>query len=299
MKAYRLRISFIAFLLAIPVGCRAQHLTAPRPDGHSTPLVLYKPSSPTTGCAPLAVISHGAGGTEYGYRFLAEFMAQLGYTTLVMGHAESGPDALRDSLVTHSHYSNIAALVADPAAERDRLLDISAALQWADSQCPAPGKIPFRVLLGHSMGAETVLLEAGAKNSIGIDSPPASLYTGRDRFDAYIALSPSGPGLVAPEHAWHSLHKPILILTGTRDFAVLGPVESRQIPYQDLPEIPTHCHWLGVIDYATHLNFAGIGPGADTVKPLVTQTIASFLKGVQSQSCTLPPSIPSLALQAK
>jgi predicted dienelactone hydrolase len=226
-------------------------------------------------------------------------MAQLGYTTLVMGHAESGPEALRDAMGAHVRYSSVGALVADPVAERDRLLDITAALQWADGQCHAPGKIPFRVLLGHSMGAETVLLEAGAKNSIGIDTPPAGQVSSQDRFDAYIALSPSGPGLVAPEHAWHSLRKPILILTGTRDFAVIGPAETRQIPYRDLPEIPSNCHWLGVIDNATHLNFAGIGPGAETVKPIVTQTIASFLKGVKAQSCALPQAIPGLALQAK
>jgi len=291
----RIPPAVLALFLLIPTGCRAQHLTTPRSDGHPTPLVLYKPSSPTTPCAPLAVISHGAGGTEYGYRFLAESMAQLGYTTLVMGHAESGPEALRDAMGAHVHYASVGALVADPTAERDRLLDITAALNWADSQCHAP----FRVLLSHSMGAETVLLEAGAKNSIGIHSPPAEPSTGQDRFDAYIALSPSGPGLTAPEHAWHSLRKPILILTGTRDYAVTGPVETRQIPYQDLPEIPTHCHWLGVIDNANHLNFAGIGLGADTVKPLVTQTVAAFLKGVQAQNCPLPPAISSLTLQAK
>jgi dienelactone hydrolase len=290
----RISPAFLALFVMIPAGCRAQqHLTAPRADGHTTPLVLYKPSTPAATCAPLAVISHGAGGTEYGYRYLAESMAQLGYTTLVMGHAESGPDALRDSLVTHDHYTNIGGLVADPAAERDRLLDVTAALKWADGQCP--GKIPFRVLLGHSMGAETVLLEAGMKNSIGLAAPPAA----QDRFDAYIALSPSRPGLVAHEHAWHALTKPILILTGTRDFAVIGGPETRQIPYQDLPEIPTHCHWLGVIGEATHLNFAGVGPGADNVKPLVTQTIASFLKGVQSNACTLPAPTQTLKLQSK
>jgi len=222
-------------------------------------------------------------------------MAQLGYTALVMGHAESGLAALRDDMHAQGIHDGVQALVADTTAERDRLLDITAALHWADSQCHAP----FRVLLGHSMGAETVLLEAGAKNSIGIDSPPASPTTGQDRFDAYIALSPSGPGLVAPEHAWHNLRKPILILTGTRDYAMSGPAETRQIPYQDLPAIPTHCHWLGVIDGATHLNFAGIGPGAENVKPLVTQTIASFLKGVQANACTLPAPQPALKLQSK
>jgi dienelactone hydrolase len=288
----RLSPLLLALSLLIPNGCRAQqHHTVQRSDGHTTPLLVYEAEPASKSCAPLAVISHGAGGTEYGYRYLANFMASQGYTTIVMGHAESGPDALSDSLLGHVHYKNIGGLVADPAAEGARLLDLTATLKWADAQCHAP----FRVLLGHSMGAETVLLESGMKNRISLAEPPSA----QNRFDAYIALSPSGPGLVAPEHAWSHITKPMLILTGTRDLAVTGPAETRQIPWQDLPPIPTHCHWLGVIDDATHMNLAGAGPGADNVKPLVTQTIASFLTGVHSNACTLPTPTPTLKLQSK
>ena len=135
-----------------------QHLTVPRSDGHSTPLMLYPAVGAGSGCAPLAVISHGAGGSEDGYRYLAQGMAQLGFTTVVMGHAESGLAALRSDIRQHGLMRGLDALVADPTAESDRLLDVDAALRWADGQCHAP----FRVLLGHSMGAETVMLEAGA-----------------------------------------------------------------------------------------------------------------------------------------
>ena len=62
------------------------------------------------------------------------------------------------------------------------------------------------------MGAVTVMLEAGAKNIIGV-APSAA---GLDRFDAYVALSPEGPGIIFSERAWHGIHKPLLVLTGTR-----------------------------------------------------------------------------------
>jgi hypothetical protein len=42
-------------------------------------------------------------------------------------------------------------------------------LRWADKQCHAR----FRVLPGHSMAAETVMLEAGAHSMIHVQSPPA------------------------------------------------------------------------------------------------------------------------------
>jgi hypothetical protein len=51
-------------------------------------------------------------------------------------------------------------LVADPVAERARLLDVDVTLVWAGAQCSPP----FRVLPGHSMGAESVMLEAGARD---------------------------------------------------------------------------------------------------------------------------------------
>ena len=171
------------------------------------------------------------------------------------------------------------------------MLDVGAALQWADGQC----KAPFRVLMGHSMGAVTVMLEAGAKNIIGVSPSVAGL----DRFDAYVALSPEGPGIIFSEHAWRGINKPLLALTGTRDQSLKGGAEARQLPWRDLPGIASKCQWMGVIDGATHMNFAGNGMGADHVEPLVTQTVANFLRGVRASACTLPQAKDGMTLQVK
>jgi predicted dienelactone hydrolase len=297
MKAVRLAASLVLVSLFILVSSfvlnlRAQQtVSASREDGHATPLLVYQPDTHTGTCAPLFLISHGAGGSENGYRYLAEAMQQAGYTTIVMGHRESGLDALKSDLRTDGIKDGVRNLVTDKNAEQTRLLDVSAALRWADAQCRAP----FRVLLGHSMGSSTVMLEVGAKNLIGVQAPLA----GRDRFDAYVALSPQGPGIVFPDRAWSGIRKPMLILTGTNDQGLQGGPEARQIPWHELPGTPQHCQWMGVIDGATHMNFAGVGFGANHVDPLVTQTVNAFLTGVHTHACTLPPAAKGMTLESK
>ncbi len=282
----------VALLCCVAVCAPAQqHIDMTRADGHTTPLLIYAAEGSGSGCRPLAVISHGAGGSEEGYKYLAHFMANLGYTTIVMGHRESGLAALRADMRADGIFAGVRALVADPNAEQARLLDVGAALAWADHQCRAP----YRILLGHSMGSETVMLEAGAKNMIGVASPPA----GQDRFDAYVALSPEGPGVVFPGHAWSNIHKPILILTGTRDQSLKGGPQTRQIPWHDLPGDPAHCQWMGVIDGATHMNFAGNGFGKERVESMVTSTITAFLSNPPNQSCVLPPPVHGMTLVQK
>jgi dienelactone hydrolase len=280
-----------ALLIPLPLFAQKQ-ISVPRSDGRTAPLLVYSPATAETGCAPLAIISHGAGGSESGYRYLAVALSQDGYTTIVMGHRQSGLQALRRDIREYGLLAGVRALVADPQAEQARLLDVGAALEWADGQCAAP----FRVLLGHSMGAETVMLEAGARNTIGVSSPPA----GQDRFDAYVAMSPEGPGIVFPEGAWRGIRKPVLILTGTRDRSLQGGPQARQIPWHDLPgDGARKCQWMGVIKGARHMNFAGSGLGANYVDTMVTQTIRSFLAGVRARGCTLPAPRTGLTLQAK
>ncbi len=286
-------------LLLLPLTLLAQkRVSETRADGRATPMLVYSAvrdaAAARKGCAPLAVISHGAGGSENGYRYLAEAMSRMGYTTVVMGHKESGFDALRDGVTAHGAVRGIAALVADPNAEEARLEDVGAALAWADAQC-GKERIPFRVLLGHSMGAETVMLEAGAKNAIGVGAPLA----GQDRFDAYVAMSPEGPAIVFGDKAWTGIRRPMLVLTGTRDQELQGGPEARQIPWKEMPGAKGGCQWMGVIDGATHINFAGVGLGAEHVDPMVTATIANFLDGVRKGNCSPPMAREGMTLQAK
>ena len=293
MTMYGFRVAVMLVLATVSAAiCAAQEkANVKRADGRLTPLLVYAADAPGSSCAPVAVISHGAGGSENGYRYLAQAMAQSGFTTIVMGHRESGPGVLRSDIREDGIRRGVSALVKDTNAETARLLDVGAALKWADAKC----KAPFRVLLGHSMGSITAMLEAGAKNMINVASPPA----GQDRFDAYVALSPEGPGVVFPEHAWSGIRQPMLILTGTRDQSLKGGPQARQIPWHELPGSKTSCQWMGVIDGATHMNFTGNGFGADRVDPIVTRTVAAFLTGVRTGKCVLPEETAGMRLQAK
>ncbi len=257
----------------LPRFTLAQELVqAPRQDGAQTPLRVYSPSG--VGCAPLALISPGAGGSENGYKYLAEGLRDDGWRAIVIGHKESGAAALRSDIQQAGGIKRgLQELVDDPAAYKARLMDIAAALKWAAATC----KSPYVALLGHSMGARTVMVEAGAKNKLGVK--------GQDRFDAYVAMSPDGPDAMFPESAWSGISKPMLVLTGTRDNSMqTGGWESRMIPYDNLPP---GCKWLGVIDGATHMNFAGAGMAASTEKLTLLETKA-FLDGLRKGKCTEP-----------
>jgi predicted dienelactone hydrolase len=272
-----------AILFFVAAGVSAQQLVqAPREDGVTTPLRVYAPSSDR--CAPLAVISPGAGGNEDGYQYLAEGMQANGWRAIVIGHKESGSAALRsDMREARGVKSGLEGLVNDPKAYNARLMDIAAALKWAASSC----KTPFVALLGHSMGARTVMVEAGAKNSFGIKGP--------DRFDAYVALSPDGPGKMFPENAWSGIRKPVLMLTGTRDKSLDGDWKSRTIPYRNLP---AGCKWMGVIDGASHMNFAGVGFAGSTEKLVLLETKA-FLNSLRAGKCGTPVAAEGISIQSK
>jgi dienelactone hydrolase len=201
-----------------------------------------------------------------------------------MGHKESGAAALRaDMQHAGGLKGGVEELVLTPSAYNARLMDIAAALKWAAGTC----KVPFVALLGHSMGARTVEVEAGARNKLGVK--------GLDRFDAYVALSADGPGPMFPENAWSGINKPMLILTGTRDGSLDGDWKSRTIPYDSLP---AGCKWLGVINGATHLNFAGAGFSKATEKLTLLEATA-FLDGVRGGKCGAPLQAEGITVKSK
>jgi predicted dienelactone hydrolase len=163
-------------------------------------------------------------------------------------------------------------------------MDIAASKQWAQAKCNKGES----VLVGHSMGAATVMLEAGARNKLGLN--------GADSFSAYIALSPQGAGSIFPQNAWADIKRPVLSVTGTRDNELGGASwETRTEPYMNMP---AGCKWLSVIDRATHMNFAGKGMSRGT-EALTTQVIGSFLDGIHRGDCRAPRQNHGIDTQSK
>lgn len=253
-----------------------------RADGEMVPILSYAPTA--AACRGVAVLSHGAGGSEHGLGYLATALAADGMLAVVVGHRESGRQALRRQVLDRGVGGGLRALVSDTSAYAGRLMDVAAARQWAGARCAGTES----VLLGHSMGAATVMLEAGARNTVGL--------TGANAFDAYVALSPQGIGALFPSGAWSRIRKPVLSITGTRDGALGGATwQSRTEPFAGMTP---GCKWLAVIDGATHLDFGGRG-GAPGIEALTVRTIRAFLRGVRFNDCALPPSVRGIDLQAK
>lgn len=276
-------LSVGALCLLVAGGVSAQEaVSLARHDRKMVPMTAYVPRA--AACRGVAVISPGAGGSEKGYQYLGKAMSSLGYLAVVVGHHESGRRALRRHMRGHGLRQGLSELITDPDAYRGRFMDIAAARQWAATRCHATES----VLIGHSMGAATTLMEAGARNSLGMK--------GTDAFDAYIALSPQGAGSIFPPNAWTDITRPVLSLTGTRDEELGGASwKTRTEPYMNMP---AGCKWLGVIDGATHMNFAGNGMSRRT-EALTTHVIGSFLDGIHRGDCKAPEKRQGIVVQSK
>lgn len=272
----------MVLLGVVGIAHAQQRVEAARSDGARTPLMVYEPASTGT-CAPLLLVSHGAGGSEHGLAYMGEALSRDGWRVIVMGHRESGLPVLKEDILRRGVHGGIAALVTDTPAYEARFLDIAAALAWADQRCHAP----FHALLGHSMGAITVMLQAGASNRLGLHA--------RGAFDAYVALSPEGVGDVFPEGAWKGIRAPMLLVTGTRDRGLGGDYRWR---LQAFDGLGPGCRWLAVVDGANHMNFGG-GEFAAAVQKDTTTLVVNYLDALRRGACGTPPSLPGVMVRQK
>lgn len=238
---------------------------------------------PAAGCAPLAVVSHGFGGTARGNRQLAEALQQAGYRVVVPNHAETGPKVLFQLVGTGGGRERLFDMVADPRLLGPRLEDVGAILAAEKRRCA----VPFTVLAGHSMGARTALLEAGAANNAGLK--------GQNRFDAYIAISPAGENTkLFPRGAMAGLRKPVFLITGTRDDGEGVGYALRLSAFEGLP---AGFKRLAVIDDATHSALSGRGD--PRTGQLVGAMAVEFLAMVRSGSARAATPRPGVFLSDK
>jgi alpha-beta hydrolase superfamily lysophospholipase len=230
---------------------------APRSDGAATPFTAYGPAS----CTRTMIVSHGLGGTAGGNAGFASAMASRGWRVYVMGHAESGPSLIRQAIASGQVRERLTGFASDPARHRARMADLAAVLQIATAGC----RPPRLVLAGHSMGATTTMLEAGAVSRAG--------RFGADRFDAYVALSPQGIGYMWDAGAWQGVRKPVLMITGTADRSPDGGYESRLTAFEGLPPGRKR---LAILPGANHFALAG---NDSRIGGAMAEIAADFLDG--------------------
>lgn len=271
-----IRLFFILLFFATP----AVGQVFARADGAHTPYREYlRTPSP---CPPLAILSHGFGGTERGMSLLANALADLGFRVIVMGHRESGSKQLRTVLKSSDRRAAIRKGAGDPASHKARFLDLDAVWQGVTAKC----RPTFALMAGHSMGAQTTMMEAGAVAEIG--------RMGRDRFDAYIALSPQGVGHRFQKGAWADINKPVLMITGTKDHGVDGDYRTRISAFDGLPKGSKR---FALIAGATHRNLGG--KGAPAITGLVPRIVREFLEDLETGQLLSPRPIDRVTFRTK
>lgn len=171
------------------------------------------PASSRREPVPLVIFSHGMGGSREGYSYLGANWAARGYASLHVQHAGS------DSSLWSGNPINMVSRLQSAANETEavnRVRDLGFALDAVLADPQLAGVIdPARILAaGHSYGANTALLAAGAEFS-----RPQGNLTYRDSrvLGAVIISAPPFHGETDPESVVRTIGIPTLHITATGD----------------------------------------------------------------------------------
>jgi pimeloyl-ACP methyl ester carboxylesterase len=181
------------------------------------PARLYWPSEAAEQALPLVVFSHGLGGSRLGYSHLGRHWAAQGYASLHLQHA--GSDRAVWTGGAFSLLGNLQAAASDANAIA-RARDVSFGISTLLAEPAFGTRIDAAriAVAGHSYGANTALLVAGARLQREVDGEWRSLDFRDPRVKAAILLSTPPfyregdvKAILSP------IDIPTLHLTGTKD----------------------------------------------------------------------------------
>jgi dienelactone hydrolase len=177
------------------------------------PVRLYLPDAASADKpVPLVVFSHGIGGSRAGYSYLGRFWASQGYASLHLQHVGS------DRNLWFGNPFEMVARLQGAAQDTEavaRVRDLSFALDQLLRSELAPRLDGQRIVAaGHSYGANTTLLAAGAR----VQRNGERLELRDARIKAAIVLSaPPFYGEASPAQILGTIHVPSLHVTATED----------------------------------------------------------------------------------
>ena len=179
----------------------------------AVPAKLYLPvGSLKAGSVPMVVFSQGIGGSKDGYSYLGRYFAANGYASLHVQHVGS------DRQLWRGNPLSIVSRLSDAAQEMEalnRVRDVQFALDRILTE-PVGSAINIQRLVaaGHSYGANTTLLLAGAR----VDVNGTTVFAKDPRFTAAILISaPPFYGLGDPQKILSGIDVPTLHITATAD----------------------------------------------------------------------------------
>lgn len=233
----------------------------------------YYPAKP--GRYPTIIFSHGFGGSLVTFGNTGKIWASHGYVVLHPTHSDSlaspDPAVPADEAAVMRRYRGQRGAV-DPATRQafvkvldnpffiaSRLRDVGALMAALKDppEAVAAGLDPTMLartdtgkigMCGHSFGAYTTLVVAGAKLS-----PPsaAPIPTG---FSGFMSMSGQGPGRMGlHDDSFGGVTKPMMATTGTRDFGAAGETPPWRLKPYDLAA-PGRKYAV-VVDGFRHMDF--------------------------------------------
>ena len=179
----------------------------------SVPVRLYLPDAAAAGKpVPLVVFSHGIGGSRMGYSYLGRYWASQGYASLHLQHVGS------DRNLWAGNPFGLVGRLRDAAQDKEaiaRVLDLHFALDQLLAGPLASRVDADRIVAaGHSYGANTTLLAAGAQ----VERAGQRLDFRDPRIKAAIILSaPPFYGETDPAKILAGITVPTLHVTCTED----------------------------------------------------------------------------------
>lgn len=246
------------------------------------PVRLYLPAGARPAQrAPLVVFSHGIGGSRRGYTWLGRHFAAHGFASLHLQHVGS------DRQLWSGSVFGIFGRLQDAATEREavaRAQDLRFALDQLLASGLAGRLDAQRIAAaGHSYGANTTLLAAGAR----VEREGRVVPLRDERVRAAIAISaPPFYGEGDPARILAGVTVPSLHVTATEDvIRIPGYFSGLEDRVAVFDAIGSPRKWLAVYEGGSHSMFTDrAGTGGATLNPQVkaaTQALAlAFLRGV-------------------
>ena len=232
------------------------------------PVRLHLPSTTAAraGRVPLVVFSHGIGGSRRGYSYLGQHFARNGVASLHLQHVGSDRNLWGGSVFGLVGRLHVAAQAEEAMARAqdlrfalDTLLGGELATRVDDSRI---------IAAGHSYGANTTLLAAGAK----VEREGRSMRLNDDRVRAAIVISaPPFYGEAEMRNVLGSVTVPSLHVTATEDIIrIPGYYSGSADRVAVFDAVGSSAKWLAVFEGGSHSMFTDrAGTGGVTLNPQV------------------------------
>ena len=214
------------------------------------PIKIYCPAG--VGQFPVIIFSHGALASKDSYSGLGQYWASYGYLSIHPSHADSVADS--------GFHGTLRQALSDPRGWENRPEDVSFIIDSLghveNIASQLIGKLDLRHIGvgGHSFGAYTAGLIAGTTILLPGRAAPQSFAD--KRVSAVVLLSPQGEGIMGlSAHSWDSVHVPMLLMYGSRDFGPFG--EEPVWRSEAFAKAPAGDKYEVELEGGTHMGFAG------------------------------------------